>query len=105
MDGLPTLQRPGIVTNITSSGLATTTSETWVFDYCPSCVEDTSAALPLQVNSKLAASLLSSLRLLHFPCCQDTQEEGSGNQEEGSACHSHSLFGMKDLNDDCRRYV
>jgi|SRR5882724_4962046 len=94
-----------VFTNITSSGLATTTSETWVFDYCPSCVEDTSAALPPQVNSKLAASLLSSLGLLHFPRCQDTQEEGSGNQEEGSACHSHSLFGMKDLNDDCRRYV
>jgi hypothetical protein len=48
---------------------------------------------------------LSGTRLLHFPRCQDTQEEGSGNQEEGSACHAYSIFGMKDLNDDCHRYV
>jgi hypothetical protein len=57
------------------------------------------------MNSKLAGPLLSGPGLLHFPRCQGTQEEGSGNQEEGSACHGHSLFGMKDLNDDCRRYI
>jgi hypothetical protein len=62
----------------------------------------------MQGRTQLAASLLrrlSGTRLLHFPRCQGTQEEGSGNQEEGSACHAYSIFGMKDLNDDCHRYV